>query len=409
MQALMEALELAFLGRYEWHGKHWQRRKEEVRPGAVEVPANLWRLATRDVKALHAVYTGQRREFRGQRNPIHRHLGGYQFYYLPRNLFRTYHVLQSLPWQRHPGGGFAGGFPRGWIGEGEPFRVLDLGCGSGAFSLAVLAWLAGLNAAAAALPEVQFTLVDQARALTGMAEANLATFAARALPGLRLRIRSHAEGVEGFLNRSGATRHTLVGAAMMLNELRLLGPRRQSARAPATLDAIRRRAAEGGVILLVEPGTQQGYLNLMAARERLAPLPILYPCPHRGPCPLFDPEASRWCHATLALPRGFFFDSRLKGEGGLGFGMSELNMGALAVQAAESGRVAAPFIHRKGSRVVSDALPARPNRRAVPGRAGAGPGQVVLLCTPQGRIDERSREGLRGLFRGAWLEEPRKG
>ena len=79
-------------------------------------------------------------------------------------------------------------------------------------------------------------------------------------------------------------------------------------------------------------------------------------------------------------------------------------MGALAVQADDSGRVAAPFTGRTGSRVVSDALPAR--RR---GREQAGSGRVVLLCTPRGRIDERPLKGLRGLFRGAWLEEPRKG
>ena len=56
------------------------------------------------------------------------------------------------------------------------------------------------------------------------------------------------------------------------------------------------------LLLLVEPGTPEGYANIMAVREQLVSLGanIAAPCPHEKPCPL---SAGDWCHFTVRVAR----------------------------------------------------------------------------------------------------------
>lgn len=57
-----------------------------------------------------------------------------------------------------------------------------------------------------------------------------------------------------------------------------------------------------GVLLLVEPGTPNGWRRLMAARDRLLRqgASIVAPCPHALACPLAAPD---WCHFSRRLAR----------------------------------------------------------------------------------------------------------
>ncbi len=61
-------------------------------------------------------------------------------------------------------------------------------------------------------------------------------------------------------------------------------------------------AAAEGLLLLVEPGTPEGYRQLRIARERLlhAGARIAAPCPHEENCPI---GADDWCHFTCRIQR----------------------------------------------------------------------------------------------------------
>ncbi|GHH34114.1 small ribosomal subunit Rsm22 family protein [Streptomyces candidus] len=70
-----------------------------------------------------------------------------------------------------------------------------------------------------------------------------------------------------------------------------------------TLVAEAARAATGAVVV-VEPGTPDGYRRVLAAREQLlaAGLSIAAPCPDGGACPM-DPEGTDWCHFSARVSR----------------------------------------------------------------------------------------------------------
>ncbi|GAA2442800.1 small ribosomal subunit Rsm22 family protein [Streptomyces macrosporus] len=62
-------------------------------------------------------------------------------------------------------------------------------------------------------------------------------------------------------------------------------------------------AAAGRAVVVVEPGTPDGYLRVREARERLtaAGLRVLAPCPHGGTCPIAP--GSDWCHFAARVSR----------------------------------------------------------------------------------------------------------
>lgn len=57
-----------------------------------------------------------------------------------------------------------------------------------------------------------------------------------------------------------------------------------------------------GLLLIVEPGTPEGYSRVLAAREQLIGMGahIAAPCPHEGTCPLPEDD---WCHFTVRVAR----------------------------------------------------------------------------------------------------------
>ena len=422
METVKAGLMEAFQARFRFAGGRFIAAAPSGAPREAQpFGPTQWQAVGRDVRLLHEAYTSGKGSFRHESNPIHGAPAGYQFYFLPRNLFRVWEVLHALPWQEERGAAL----PELWrapTGGEVPFSLLDLGCGSGAFSLAVLSWLAAWGRLPAA---IHLELVDQGHGLIELAEANVRALCRRLLPQVRLEIRTHMDGVENFLSAPrGPGKFQVAGSAMMLNELGLLLRGRAATRAARIALPLKRLVRRGGLLLFVEPGTRKGYMNLMAIRGQAGAFPLLYPCPHGRPCPLWNARVSRWCHATRPLPHSFFFDESLRRGGRLEFSMREVNLFGLAFQANDTGRPSGPFRQRKGGRVVSGRLPAVRNvgpKKAGAKKAGAkrparptkkkgspgrdAPPERVLLCTQIGKLEEVLPPAGERHPRGLWLDD----
>jgi ribosomal protein RSM22 (predicted rRNA methylase) len=61
-------------------------------------------------------------------------------------------------------------------------------------------------------------------------------------------------------------------------------------------------AATAGALVIVMPGTPEGYVRMLRMRADLiaAGAHVAAPCPHDRPCPLQPPD---WCHFAQRLPR----------------------------------------------------------------------------------------------------------
>jgi ribosomal protein RSM22 (predicted rRNA methylase) len=61
--------------------------------------------------------------------------------------------------------------------------------------------------------------------------------------------------------------------------------------------------AAGEAVVVVGPGTPDGYARIIEARDRLldAGLTVLAPCPHGGRCPIVPGED--WCHFATRVSR----------------------------------------------------------------------------------------------------------
>lgn len=80
---------------------------------------------------------------------------------------------------------------------------------------------------------------------------------------------------------------------------------------------LKEASTKAKVVLLVEPGTPDGWARLMKCRDEILSLggELLAPCPHKMTCPFTGTAA--WCHEAVRLPRTAIH-RRLKG-GELGY------------------------------------------------------------------------------------------
>ena len=394
--------------------------------------AAFWRRTASLADELHRDYLSPRRP---SAKRLDHARSGYQFYFLPRNLLRSWHVWQQLPWQarspqetQSPQAHPLALCRKRW---GNTWHVLDLGCGPGTFSLMLLCWLAheAQKHPTSPLPRLAITLLDRSAAMLNLARHNLiALHQELALPADQLQLHPvRAEG-NAFLQQATPkpeAPYQLLGGLFVLNELQQKPPHHVSNSRASTSHA--RLHAPAPALLAphalqfwLEPGTQQGYRNLMQLRRTLdASSQILYPCPHRQACPLERRRA--WCHADLpALPSIPFAanlahhfrrkqrhgeDRRrvhLDGEEHTAASQAApLHLAALVLQQGKA--IVTPFETPHGARVISASLPARRSedkrsakRRKKPASASRpaavhpSSARVQLLCTPAGTLHERS-------------------
>lgn len=157
-----------------------------------------------------------------------------------------------------------------------PASLLDAGSGPGTASWAAAAVWPGLR---------QVTFLDSAPLFL-----KLAAGLAAAGPGPLSRAEAVSASIEAMPE---GLRADLVVAAYALAEISL--PRIASAAAGLW-------AASRSMLVIVEPGTPQGFARVRAARDRLlgeGAVPVA-PCTQAGACPMAGDD---WCHFSVRLAR----------------------------------------------------------------------------------------------------------
>jgi ribosomal protein RSM22 (predicted rRNA methylase) len=162
------------------------------------------------------------------------------------------------------------------VWSGAPASLLDAGCGPGTGGLA----------AAQFWPDIEIvTRTDLDPTWRPLAERLGAASGNAAL--------ARGRWLTGAMDQIAFPEHDVVIAAYALNEV----PEGQRAGAVRNLWRATRQA-----LVLVEPGTPKGFLNIQAARDALIQdgAFIAAPCPHHAACPM---SATDWCHASVRLAR----------------------------------------------------------------------------------------------------------
>ncbi|MFJ6791443.1 small ribosomal subunit Rsm22 family protein [Streptomyces angustmyceticus] len=158
------------------------------------------------------------------------------------------------------------------VPDWSPATHTDIGGGTGAAT-----W-----AAAATWDGHRSTVLDWAQPALDLGRE----LAAGTLPGTEWRRQTIGAG----LTVPDGT--DLVTVSYVLGELR-----------PDDRRAVVAAAAAATAVVLIEPGTPDGYLRIREARTQLteAGLRIVAPCPHSGACPIVPGED--WCHFAARVSR----------------------------------------------------------------------------------------------------------
>ncbi len=224
--------------------------------------------------------------------------------------------------------------------------VLDVGAGSGATSLAAQRWFA----------TAQLTLLERNPAMVEKA---------------RLFLPAAAVSVEDFTRREAFAPHDLVIASYALGE------------APRADLVSRLWAAARVALVVIEPGSRQGFAFIRQLRERLlaSGAHMLAPCPSGGACPM---AAADWCHFAARVERTSLH-RRLK----------EANLN---------------YEDEKFSYVAVSRFACTPAEARIIQRPLHRPGVVTLeACTPSGlvtlRVPKREREPFRAARAAGWGDE----
>ncbi|OEJ31800.1 small ribosomal subunit Rsm22 family protein [Streptomyces subrutilus] len=160
--------------------------------------------------------------------------------------------------------------------------------------------------------------------------------------------------------RGAAWRRAVIGSGLTLPEADLvtvsyvLGELTPQARTAVVAEAAR----AGQAVVLIEPGTPEGYLRIREARDQLiaAGLRVAAPCPHDGTCPI--EVGQDWCHFSARVSRSSLH-RQVKG-------------GSL------------PYEDEKFSYVAATRFPAEPAASRITRRPQIRKGLVLLeLCGPR--------------------------
>jgi ribosomal protein RSM22 (predicted rRNA methylase) len=161
--------------------------------------------------------------------------------------------------------------------EFSPTSLLDVGTGPGTAGWAAVTQWPSL---------ARITQVEEAAAFADLATRLNAASGLAALEDARL-VRSSLQDLDALEQAD------VVIASYVLAELPL-------ASTSSTVNSLWKRA--GKAIILIEPGTPQGFARIRTARDALiaAGSHIAAPCTHLNTCPMAGDD---WCHFKVRLPR----------------------------------------------------------------------------------------------------------
>lgn len=222
----------------------------------------------------------------------------------------------------------------------QPRSLLDLGSGPGTASFAALELWPGIE---------HVTMVERNPEFRTLARELADASGMPALLGAAI--------VDNDLAVSAAN---LLAADLVIAAYVLVEQREFSV--PAVARALLARSCRA--LVLIEPGTPEGFSRIRAARDELIRLGAapLAPCPHANPCPIVSPD---WCHFSVRLARSR--DHKLAKSADAPFEDEKFSYLAVA---------------RGSTAPTADARIVSPPRRSK--------GQVVLrLCTSAGIIEHR--------------------
>jgi len=157
-----------------------------------------------------------------------------------------------------------------------PVSLLDVGTGTGSASWAATSVWPGLS---------QVTGIDRSALMLGLARELASRSGAASLES--------ANWARGAATTAALQPADLVAATYLLGEI----PDRPRENLIETL-----WAATQGVLVVVEPGTPEGFARIRSARRQLiaAGALVAAPCPHDQACPMVDRD---WCHFAARLGR----------------------------------------------------------------------------------------------------------
>lgn len=216
------------------------------------------------------------------------HAAAYRSYFLPVNLSKVQVLLDELPSDSCLGS------------SDRPMAVLDLGCGPGTGSLALLDWLwhrspeRAKSVSVLAADSSQAPLQDTKRLWDSYChEIGVASTGLRCVEG---NLEHPLKGDLGKQIAKGGS-YDLIILANCLNELCGTAADPPAERA-AVVGQLLPFLAPHGTIMIVEPALRQTARALHLVRNRLLKqglCTVYSPCLHEGACPALD-HPDDWCH-----------------------------------------------------------------------------------------------------------------
>jgi SAM-dependent methyltransferase len=215
------------------------------------------------------------------------HAAAYLSYFLPVNLSKVQALLDELPNDNHE------------ISD-RPMAVLDLGCGPGTGSVALLDWL--WHRSQDRVKSLSVLATDASHASLQNAKRLWEAYCKEVgIPNAGLRcVEGNLEHpLKGDLGKqiAGGGPYDLIIMANCLNEL-FSASVDPSAERAAVVAQILPFLAPHGTIMIVEPALRQTTRALHQMRNRLLKqglCTVYSPCLHEGACPALD-HPDDWCH-----------------------------------------------------------------------------------------------------------------